>query len=76
MFKHIGGFVDFILNKQATHSYFFIHMYCSKFNSVHMRVLNFYPGLELKTYTSVYTQLGLYAIIYGTLLLLEEVMLK
>ena len=42
-------------------------MYRSKFNSVYMRVLLFYPGLKLKTYTSIYTRLNLYTIIYGRL---------
>ena len=46
--------------------HFLIPMYCSKLNSVYTRVLHFYPGLELKNYTSVYTRLGLYAIIYGS----------
>ena len=63
--KHIVGFVDFILNKQATHLHFFHSYVLPKFNSVYTRVLHFYPGFELKNYTSVYTRLGLYAIIYG-----------
>ena len=31
-----------------------------------MRVLQFFPDLELKNCTSVYMRLGLYAVIYGT----------
>ena len=51
--KHIVGFVDFILNKQATQLHFFHSYVLPKFNSVYTRVLHFYPGLELKNYTSV-----------------------
>ena len=38
-----------------------------------MKVLHFYPGLELKKYTSVYMQFDLYAIMYGSWLLFFQV---
>ena len=69
--KHIVGFVDFILNKQATHLHFFHSYVLFKIKLGLYEDLAFLLWFGTENYTSVYTRLALYAIIYGIIVMLD-----